>query len=191
MPPSGSTKTLMLLWLISLALCSISAVAQGPPAGLTRVIVKPDTVIFTANASGSLPSRMVRIQRVGPPGAALTYTAAVSTTSGGSWLSATPLNGTIPNSLTLTATPGNLGPGTYNGKVTVTPSGTGATPQTVNVTLRILTGPGGAPAAFVRPASLAFRMVQGGTNPEPRTLTVSSPTGGASFTWASDRKSVV
>jgi uncharacterized protein (TIGR03437 family) len=122
----------------------------------------------------------------------------VSAVSGGNWLSVGPLTG---NSLTLTATPGSLGPGSYQAQVRITPTGasvpTGQTPTTytVNAFLQVLgtgqtgqTGTmGGGAAAFVRPASANFRMVQGGANPEPRILNVSSPTGGASFSWSASR----
>jgi len=131
--------------------------------------------------------RTVSLHRVGPPSAVIQFTAVASTDSGGNWLAVSPAAGAVPTDLVLTATPGTLGPGIYTGKVTVTPGPGDGSPQTLKAVLRILAGPAGAPAAFVRPLSLNFHMVSGGANPEPRILTVSSPTGGATFTWAAAR----
>ena len=196
-------KASALISAVGLLTGALAAVAQGPPSVRapgplgTRVIVKPDTVFFHAVGNRSLRERRVRIQRLGPPPVEeLTFKAEVSTTSGGGWLDATPLEGPIPSTLTLTADPGMLEPGTYEGQVTVThlgtnggqvtltSSGTDGTPHVVNVVLRVLAGPGDAPTVFVRPRKLTFRMAEGGDNPDPRTLTVSSPTGGEAFSWA-------
>ena len=41
----------------------------------------------------------------------------------------------------------------------------------------------GGPEVLARPRALVFHMAEGGDNPDPRSVTVSSPTGGASFEW--------
>lgn len=168
---------------------SASAFAQGNHRGpkvKEPFKLSPDTVYFNKTGMETSLVRTVSLHRVGQPGASLKFTAAASTDSGVNWLSVTPASGNIPAELKLTATPGTLGPGLYTGKVTVTPSD-GGSPQTIKAVLRVLAGPGGVPAAFVRPLALEFKMVQGGANPEPRTVTVSSPTGGASISWKATR----
>ena len=172
-------KTSALFYTVSFLAGALALLAQEPPS--TRVIVKPDTVFFHAVGTGNLPDRQIRIQQQGPPTEGLTFTAA--STSDFGWLSATPLAGPVPNTLTLTANPGTLEPGTYEGEVTVIPVGIEAEPQTVRVVLRVLTTPGGAPAVFARPRALVFRMFEGGDPPDARAVTVSSPTGGADFMW--------
>jgi len=181
--------TRLLAGAVAAAVLAAPTWALGPKGSKTKdpFKISPDMVYFNKTGNETTLVRTVSLHRVGPPGEAIKFTAAASTDAGGNWLSVSPTSGTIPAELTLTAVPGSLGPGVHTGKVTVTPSpGTGS-PQVVGVMLRILTGPSGAPAAFVRPLSLNFQMTQGGANPEPRTLHISSPTGGASFTWTATR----
>jgi uncharacterized protein (TIGR03437 family) len=123
----------------------------------------------------------VRVRRTGPP-STLAIATAVTNVSGGAWLAVGSFSG---DGLPLTATPGSLGPGTYEARVTINVAGGGS--YTVTAFLRILTGPGGAAATLVRPSALSFRMTQGGANPDPKTLNVSSPTGGSGFTWSASR----
>ncbi len=185
-------KSYSLLILLAFA---VSLLAQGPPPGKgpdnkgpddknQKWIVKPDTVFFIKTGNETTLTRTVNVQRTGPPsGGAVNATLQVTSVSGGAWLAAGPLaNG----KLTLTATPGSLGPGTYEAKVTVTPAG--SPPQTIEAFLRIGTAPGSPTSAFVRPSSLKFEMKQGGANPDPRILNVGSPTGNtASFVWGATR----
>ncbi len=148
--------------------------------------ISPDTVYFNKTGTETTLVRTVSLRRVGPRSDAIQFTA-VPSTDIGNWLGVSPVSAAIPAELKLTATPGTLGPGLYTGKVTVTPSAGGGSAQTVKAVLRVLAGPGGVPAAFVRPLSLDFKMVQGGANPELRTVHVSSPTGGAAFAWTATR----
>ena len=56
----------------------------------------------------------------------MSFQVTVSTTSGGAWLSATPVSGTVgagaPIAVSVTADPAGLGAGTYSGEVRVTSS---------------------------------------------------------------------
>ena len=56
-------------------------------------------------------------------------------TSGGSWLSVTPVGGTAPTALTVTTDPSGLSQGIYRGSVIVTAPGATNSPRTVQVTL--------------------------------------------------------
>jgi uncharacterized protein (TIGR03437 family) len=168
---------------LMVAMCPGAMRAEGPSQ---RLQVAPDTVYLDKVGNETVLSRTVKVMRTGPPGAALTFTASVTTSSGAAWLAVNPASGTVPSDLTITGTPGTLAAGTYYGNVTVTPSGQGMSPEVVNVVLRIHTPPGGgptAPAVSIRPGALNFEMVQGGANPDNRTLDIASPTGGKSFNW--------
>ncbi len=172
----------------------VSLFAQGPPPGRGpggkgpddggKWSVKPDTIYFVKTGNETTLTRTVNVKRNGPPGGpAISVAVQVTSVSGGNWLAA----GTLANEkLPLTATPGSLGPGLYEAKVTITPSG--STPVTVRCFL-LIGGALGVPSggAFVRPSSLHFKMKQGAANPEPRILSVSSPTGVVSFAWSATR----
>jgi uncharacterized protein (TIGR03437 family) len=94
------------------------------------------------------------------------YTATVSQP----WLSAT-ISSSDPTSLTITANPAGLTPGTYNGSVTISgPPGT--LPITVPVQLQANIGSAGTPL-LVSPASLSFVGI-GGTTIPPQYLVISS-----------------
>src|SRR5438067_8963304 len=113
--------------------------AEGPQQGIH---IAPDTVYLDKVGNQTVLNQTVKVIRTGPPGATLTFTASVSTSSGGTWLAVTPASSTVPSDLTITGTPGTLAAGTYYGKVTVTPSGQGIAPAVANVVLRILAPPG-------------------------------------------------
>src|SRR5208282_5550771 len=71
-------------------------------------------------------------------GGSLAFTASASTSTGGNWLSVSPANGSAtpsaPVSLTMTANPGNLAPGTYSGSISVaSASGNANVPVTLAV----------------------------------------------------------
>jgi uncharacterized protein (TIGR03437 family) len=70
---------------------------------------------------------------------AIAWNAAATTTSGGNWLQVTPTSGNTPGSISVSVIPTGLAAGTYQGTVTVSSSGAGNSPQTVNVTLNVTT----------------------------------------------------
>jgi uncharacterized protein (TIGR03437 family) len=127
----------------------------------------PVAALSIASASGSAP---------------ISFTVSSTTSSGGAWLSTsagssvltTPFN---PLSVNVTTNPGGtaLGAGTYNGTITVTP--TGGTAVSVPVTLT-LTAP---PTVTASPTQLAFTYRAGDTSPAPQNITVSG--GGQTLTF--------
>jgi hypothetical protein len=70
---------------------------------------------------------------VGSTSGQVSFTVAAQTSTGAQWLSASPANGIAPGNFVVTVNTTGLTPGTYTGIITVTPSG--ATPQTIQVTL--------------------------------------------------------
>ncbi|HUS08345.1 MAG TPA: SBBP repeat-containing protein [Bryobacteraceae bacterium] len=108
----------------------VSSGAAGSPIQAT-----PAALSFSYTAGGSLPPGQTVV--IFSPGASLIFSAAASTASGGSWLSVSPVSGSVGTTLTITVNPSGLAPGAYTGAVTLAPSGTGNTPQTIPVTLNV------------------------------------------------------
>jgi uncharacterized protein (TIGR03437 family) len=90
---------------------------------------------FSGTVSGTNPA--TQTISVTAPSAinSVTFTTAVATTSGGNWLTVSG-PGTTPSTLTVGANLTGLAAGTYNGTITLTPSG-GAAASVVNVSLTV------------------------------------------------------
>jgi uncharacterized protein (TIGR03437 family) len=99
--------------------------------------VAPTSMQFSWQAGGANPSPAT--VSVSGGGQSLSFTAQV--TSGSNWLSVSPTSGTTPTAgsaaLTVTATPGNLGAGSYNGTILVSGTGTATGSTSVTVTLTV------------------------------------------------------
>ncbi|MBS1858994.1 MAG: hypothetical protein JST11_26715 [Acidobacteria bacterium] len=105
-------------------------------AGLTA---SPTALTFTAATGSAAPA--AQSVSIASPSSAVTFTAAASTTSGGNWLSVTPLNGTTPATLIVAVNHAGLAAGAYQGAITITPNTSGISPLTFSVTLTV-TGAG-------------------------------------------------
>jgi len=103
-------------------------------------------------------TQSITVSNIG--GGSLPFTAAATTTSGGSWLAVTPTSGQAlpanPVALTVTANPAGLAAGTYSGQVTVS---AGSQNQTVPVTMTISSV---SQAILLSQTGLSFLAVQGG-----------------------------
>ena len=108
----------------------VSSGAAGSPVQVT-----PATLSFSWTIGNPAPP--VQTVVIISPGATLTFTAEASTTSGSSWLSVSPTGGTVNTTLTISVNPAGLAAGSYNGTVTIAPSGAGNAPQTVPVKLSV------------------------------------------------------
>jgi len=106
----------------------------GAAAGLSA---SPSTLAFSFTIGGAAPGSQT--VSVTSSGAAASYTASASTTSGGPWLSVSPTSGATPGSLTVSVNPAGVPGGVYQGAVTV--SASGLSPLTFSVTLTV-TGAG-------------------------------------------------
>jgi uncharacterized protein (TIGR03437 family) len=89
--------------------------------------------------------------------------ASAQTISGGNWLTVQSNSATTPATLTVFVNTSTLAPATYSGTITV--SGTGVSPQTIQVTLNVT-----RPAFNVNPLSLIFNAQSGGPSPDPQTI---------------------
>jgi len=105
-------------------------------ASAPNLTVTPNTLTFDFQTGGATPA--AQPVSVGSTGTALSYTVTTSTISGGNWLSATPAGGTTPGTEDVSVDPTGLAAGDYTGNVTISSSGAGNSPQTVAVTLAIL-----------------------------------------------------
>jgi len=136
---------------------------------LPNLVPSPALLTFSYPQGGSAPaSQMLALSSSSSTVTALSFTAAASVTSpaGGSWLSVSPTSGTTPASLTVSAAAG-LAAGSYSGTVTVTSAGAG-NPLTVPVTLNVL------PNLVAAPTSVTFTYQQGGAQPGPQAVALSS-----------------
>ncbi len=112
-----------------------------------RLEVEPGGLAFTATRGGPNPAaRRVELEPEGI--ASLAWTAAVSTVSGGNWLSVSPTSGTTTRSaesqVNVSVNIAGLAAGAYVGNVTFTPAAaSGARPVTVEVRL-VITAPAGS-----------------------------------------------
>ncbi len=150
-------------------------VLPGTPAALG---VDTQNISFTATQGSGGLTLLLHVSNTG--GGSLTFTANATTSSGGSWLTISPANGTVtpssPASLTVSATPGSLAPGTYSGAVTV--AGAGST-ISIAVTMSV-----SAPTAIilVSQSGLSFAAVSQGGVPLPQNFGILN-IGQGSLSW--------
>lgn len=95
------------------------------------------------------------------------FTAAASST--GNWLSLTPANGALPGNVTVSAAPGTLSPGSYQGAITVTVAGASNSPLVVPVAL-VISGN----VLTATPNALTFTYQAGSAQPANQTVNVAS-----------------
>ena len=92
---------------------------------------------------------------VGSPTGNLGYTLSATTNGGQSWLILSSTTGSAPGSFVVSANPAGLGPGTYQGTITITPNGNA--PQTIPATLVV----SATSLLVASPTSLSFTSPQG------------------------------
>ncbi len=149
---------------------SVPVLSVNPAIGAS-----PTSLSFTAQQGGGNPAgQTLSISNTG--GGTLTWSAGDSAT----WLSLSPASGTGAGVVTVNVATGTLTAGSHSGTITL--SATGAPSVTVSVTLTIIAAPV-PPAIGVSPTSLSFTAQQGGSNPAPKSLTISN-TGGGTLSWS-------
>jgi uncharacterized protein (TIGR03437 family) len=102
--------------------------------------------------------------------AALGFTAAASTYSGGNWLLVAPTTGTTPANLTISVNPAGLGTGMYSGNVTISSAGVSNSPQSISVTLAV----SALPVLTISQSTLGFAYQPGGVVPGGQNVSVVS-----------------
>jgi uncharacterized protein (TIGR03437 family) len=148
-----------------------SSVAISVVFTVSTIGVYPTSLTFAYQIGSSLPGA----QSITLTGASSTFSAAAATTSGGNWLDITPASGVSPGAVTALLDPNvtpTLAAGTYNGIITITPTGaSGNVAVTVPVTLNVTA----APTVTVGATSLQLNYQIGGANNlAQQTLTLST-----------------
>ncbi|MBI3665107.1 MAG: M36 family metallopeptidase [Acidobacteria bacterium] len=181
-PPAGD-------WYINL-----SAPANYSGVSLTTALTAPSTLVlssssmvFSGLAGGAAPtSQTLTISNAAKTmynwtaaavsnAAPMMYsrTAGTAVLLGGGWLALSQTSGSGDTQLTASVNPAGLGPGTYQGTITVTAAGLAGSPQVVQVTLTV----GTVPVLAVGSASLNFSAIPG-QNPQAQSLAISNAGGG-------------
>lgn len=141
---------------------AIAAGATVPPAPVLQLTAQPASLQFSSTFGGPSPAN--QNLQISASGASV----AASLTSNASWLTATPATGQTPLQVSVSATPGNLAPGTYNGSFTVTSPGAVSTTVPVSLTVSA------PPQISASPTSVQFAYDLAGAAPAARTLQISS-----------------
>lgn len=164
-PLVARLTTLRLLLLLAVFLMSSRAVmAQG------QLLVSPASYSINYEIGGPLPPLQPPIS-VTSSGAPLNFTAS---TSGESWLTISPLNGTTPASIGVTVSVSGLPVGNYSSTMTISTPGEPFAKVAVKLSITEPT----APTIWVNPGSLSFDYQIGLNLPAAQTLSVTSyPTG--------------
>jgi uncharacterized protein (TIGR03437 family) len=150
-----------------------------PPPVPAQLSVGTQSFNFTAVQGSAPQTGTIQVQNGG--GGSLNFSSVSATASGGSWLSISPANGSAtaasPATITLTAAPGTLAPGTYQGTVTIS---SGDSTATVDVTLSIAAS---NPRMLLSQAGLNFIAMADGGAPLPQTFGVLN-IGDGSMDWS-------
>jgi uncharacterized protein (TIGR03437 family) len=105
---------------------TITVTFQVGSAQPTKLTLDTRSLAFAFTTGSAQDSKQLNVSNAG---SSVTFAVAASTVSGGSWLHVSPSTGTSsvasPGNITVTADPGSLPPGTYNGSVTITSAAAG------------------------------------------------------------------
>ena len=132
---------------------------------------------FQAVETGAAPPpQTIRVLSNGS--ASTSFSTAVSTLSGGSWLSVSPANGSASQqesaTLSVHTDPTGLKDGTYYGHVTVSTQPAGSANQDVSVVLNVAAA-AQSPGPSLSTTGLIFVASQGGSSPAAQTATIANP----------------
>ncbi len=147
------------------------------PATATFFDATPGQMAFYMATGGNPPpAQVLPIRNAGQ--SSLDWTAEVSTSDGGNWLSISSDNGTAPSEPTVSVNPANvpgggLVAGTFTGEVLLQQNG-----QQISVPVSFIIGAN----VFYQSNPLSFTMTQGGANPLPQVFTLAST--GTSFAYS-------
>ena len=137
-------------------------------------------VSFSAIQGSASSTTQIAVTNQG--GGSLAFNAAASTSTGGSWLQVSPASGTAtpstPVSLTVTATPGTLGAGTYSGSIVVSSASGGSV--TITATLSVSAA---QQTILLSQTGMTFISVAQGGSPLPQSFGILN-IGQGSMSWS-------
>ena len=143
-------------------------VSSAPP-----ISVSPASLVFTSPVLQAPASLQQNVQVVAP--APVPFNVGFATDSQANWLGVTPGNGATPAPLTIVVNPVGLGPGTYTGKVQISPIG--GVPVTIPITLVVTT----PPALSWSVPAVNSSYITGGPTPLPVTVNLASSSSALQF----------
>jgi uncharacterized protein (TIGR03437 family) len=129
------------------------------------ISVNPSNLQVTLPSIGNTSTQQAIVVNSALP---ITFTAGTSTNTGAGWLSVSPNSGTTPATVVVIINAGGLAAGAYTGTVTI--ASAGSSPQTVAVTLTVLSSATLTPS----PGALSFTYIPGGAQPAPELFNVAS-----------------
>jgi uncharacterized protein (TIGR03437 family) len=138
---------------------------------------------FTQVIGGPAPAAQSVMVNSTPAGLQYTVGTTVTSPSNGTWLSATPANGTATSNVSVSVNGSGLPAGQYNGSVVITSSGASGSPITVPVVLTVVP----ATQMAASPTSLTFNYTIGLQQPAAQNLNISaSPSAPFTITGSSN-----
>jgi len=155
------------------------------------ITASPTTLSFAAILNAAAPAaQSVQVGASGPAGVTVTsfpVATAVTTVSGGNWLSVTGSSVTDPGTISVTANPAGLAAGNYTGSIVISSgSQNGAAPATVAVNLTVSAAPtpviaavANAASGFIGAVSPGEEVAIYGSNFGPSTVVTAAPSSGA------------
>ncbi len=183
-PGSGTTNTSITLAVNPSSLVAGSYQDTVTITGGATTVTIPVTYTISPDTFVPAPATLSFAQTLGgaaPPSQTVQVTSGTQHTFNASvnqpWLSVSPMTGTSPVTLTVTANGASLAAGTYNGIITLNGAGSPVT-ITASLTVAVATG------AVFSPTSLTFSVASGTQTSSTENLMVTSQAGQFSFTAA-------
>jgi uncharacterized protein (TIGR03437 family) len=145
-----------------------------------RLSVSSTFLTFQATQGKTPASQALTVQSTG--GGSFSFTVAASTRNGGAWLAVSDTGGSAPKTLDITARTSGLPPGSYQGQVAVTRTGS---LESAAVEVVLLVAPGEQPLLQVSQQSFSFYGTEGAlTIPAQDLLVVNS--GQGTLQWSAE-----
>ncbi len=154
-----------------------SAIASIQVDSVPWIALSQPDVHLSASAGGN-PTQPVSVGVTNGGGGSLTGlgTSIEWVEGSGGWLDATLSGSSAPTTLSLRASPGSLAPGRYEAKVTVTPTGSGASPGTLTVVFQVTER---HPTIGLSHGALGFASSEGQGTPSSQTVRITNLGGGS------------
>lgn len=136
---------------------TLTVSAVTPAIGVTA-----SSLSFATDVGGNPPAQSFTVSNAGTGG--LSWTASVTTASGGNWLAIAPASGASGTTVQVTVSSAALAVGAYSGTITIASSSPGISNPTVTIPVNLLVR-SNTPTFAVTPASLTFSATPGGAPP--------------------------
>ncbi|MEP6989369.1 MAG: Rieske 2Fe-2S domain-containing protein [bacterium] len=154
---------------------AITLVVTSPTGAATLALSSATAAFSAAQGGGTTPAQSISVLNAGGGTLRALALGAIAYGAGGTgWLAASLSASAVPATITLSAAPSTLAPGTYTATVPVTSAGIANSPQSIAVTLTVT----GAASLVLSTASATFS-APAGANPGGQIVNITS--GGAAL----------